>query len=65
MSDIDNIVEQMNELRFEFGKAEDDYRQAKIDVAIEMMEECKEMKEDYQEAGAWKRFQTRFDDVEA
>jgi len=51
MTDIEEIITELSELRAEFGRVDDDYRQARIDVAIAQLEECKEVREDYIESG--------------
>jgi hypothetical protein len=50
---IEVITDELHKLRFGFGWVDDDYRQAKIDVALEMIDECGEMIDDYQECGMW------------
>jgi hypothetical protein len=57
MTDIDELITELSKLRAEFGRANDDYRQSRIDVAIAQLEECKDVKEQYIEAGAWETWQ--------
>lgn len=50
---IEIILDELHRLRYGFELLEDDYREAKIDVAVEMIEECEEMIEEYEEVDAW------------
>lgn len=57
MTNIDELITELSQLRAEFGRAQDDYRQSRVDVAIAQLEECKDAKEQYVEAGAWEEWQ--------
>jgi hypothetical protein len=50
---IEIILGELERLRYGFELLEDDYRQAKIDVAVDMVEECEEMIEQWEDVDAW------------
>lgn len=53
MSDIDQLLDDLHQLRNEFGAVEDAYRQSRVDVAIAQLEECNDVKEEYIAADMW------------
>jgi len=62
MTDIDNLIDELYTLREKFELIStdpeteltgDDYREAKIDVAIQQLEDVQEMKEQYEKVGLW------------
>lgn len=53
-SELNEIIEELHGLRSQYGMVDDDYRQARVDVAIENLNECKDVIEEYEEAGMWK-----------
>ena len=62
MVDIQELIDELYTLRGEFERVDtdpqtdltgDDYREAKIDVAIEMLQDVKYVKDDYEEVGLW------------
>jgi len=62
MTDIDNLIDELYTLREKFELIStdpetkltgDDYREAKIDVAIQQLEDVQEIKEQYEKVGLW------------
>jgi len=62
MTDIDNLIDELWDLREKFELIStdpeteltgDDYREAKIDVAISQLEDVQEVKEQYEKVGLW------------
>jgi len=52
-SDIGRLIDDLNAVRNRFGQYEDDYRQAKIDVAIQQLEDIGELIAELQAANEW------------
>lgn len=50
---IEIIIDELYRLRYGFELNEDGYRQAKLDVAIEMIEECESMIEQWDKVDMW------------
>jgi len=53
--DVDEILETLYDLRAVFGRLDDEYRQSRVDVAIEQLEECNDMEEQYRTLEVWER----------
>jgi hypothetical protein len=53
---LNQMLDDLHEIRGRFGRANvdgDDYRTARVDVAIENIENARDMVEDYGKVGAW------------
>jgi len=50
---LDVILDELDRIRYGFERIEDNYRQARTDVAIEELQNIQNIIEQYQEAGLW------------